>query len=196
MAKGPRYRVPFRRRRENKTDYKARRAMATSGIPRLVVRPSARSIVIQVVRSEIEGDRVITQTASRELTERFGWLGGGKSTPAAYLLGFIAGRKALREGVEFAILDIGLSSPTKGSKLFAAAKGAKDAGLRVPCSDDIVPDAGRIEGAAIAAYAGDFEEPKEYERRFSRYLERGLRPEELPAHFKVVKARIGEEWGT
>ncbi|KON31180.1 50S ribosomal protein L18, partial [miscellaneous Crenarchaeota group-15 archaeon DG-45] len=191
MARGPRYRVPFRRRREHKTDYKARRAMATSGIPRLVVRPSAGSITVQVVRSEIEGDRVVTQTASRELAERFGWLGGGKSTPAAYLLGLIAGRKALKEGVESAILDIGLGSPTRGSRLFAAAKGARDAGLRVPCDDDIAPDAGRIEGAAIAAYAGGLEEPKEYERRFSRYIRRGLRPEGLPDHFRAVKARIG-----
>ena len=196
MAKGPRYRVPFRRRREHKTDYRARRILATSSSPRLVVRPSGSSILIQVVRSELEGDRVLTQTGSTELAKRFGWLGGRKSTPAAYLLGLIAGHKALKAGVGAAILDIGLNSPTRGSRLFVAAKGALDAGLKVPCDGEVMPGADRIEGAAIAEYAGGFEDPAEYERRFSGYLRRGLRPEGLPEHFREVKAMIEEEFGS
>src|SRR2546425_1171801 len=38
MADGPRYSVPFRRRREGRTDYKLRRALVRSGKPRAVVR--------------------------------------------------------------------------------------------------------------------------------------------------------------
>lgn len=196
MAKGPRYRVPFRRRREHKTNYRARRILATSSSSRLVVRPSGRSLLIQMVRSELEGDHVIAQTGSAELANRFGWLGGGKNTPAAYLLGLIAGHKALKVGVGTAILDIGLNSPTKGSKLFATARGAADAGLEVPCDGDVMPGSNRIKGAAIAEYAGGFEDPLEYERRFSGYLQRGLRPEGLPEHFREVKARIEEEFGS
>jgi len=195
LAKGPRYRVPYRRRREHKTDYKARRILATSGSPRFVVRPSNRNIIIQITRSEIEGDQVLTQTGSTELATRFGWLGGRKNTPAAYLLGLIAGHKALKKGVEAAILDLGLRRPTKSSRLFAAVKGALDAGLKVPCDGDIMPDAERVEGATISEYAKglkSLEEPVEYERRFSEYLRRGLRPEELTDHFREVKARIEE----
>ena len=196
MAKGPRYRVPYRRRREHKTDYKARRVLATSSRPQFVVRPSNRNILIQIVRSEIEGDYILTQTSSAELSKRFGWLGGRKNTPAAYLLGLIAGHKALNQDVEAAILDLGLKRPTKGSRLFAAVKGALDAGLKIPCDGDIMPGANRIEGSTIAEFVKSLEDPLEYERRFSEYLRRGLRPEGLPHHFSEVKARIEEEFGS
>jgi len=195
LAKGPRYRVPYRRRREHKTDYKARRVLATSSSPRFVMRPSCRNIIIQITNSEIEGDRVITQTTSAELAKRFGWLGGRKNTPSAYLLGFIAGHKALNLKVESAILDLGLKRATVGSRLFAAAKGAQDAGLKLPCDDDVMPSADRIEGVTISEYANNMaEDPPEYERMFSDYLKRNLRPERLPDHFREVKARIEEEF--
>ncbi len=196
MAKGPRYRVPYRRRRDHKTDYKARLVLATSSRPRFVVRPSNRNILIQIVRSEIEGDYVLTQTNSAELAKRFGWLGGRKNTPAAYLLGLIAGHKALNQGVEAVILDLGLRRPTRGSRLFAAVKGSLDAGLKIPCDGDIMPGADRIEGATIAEYAKSLEDPLEYERRFSDYLRRGLKPEGLTGHFREIKARIEGEFGS
>ncbi len=192
MAKGPRYRVPYRRRREAKTDYKSRRILATSDRPRLVVRSSNKNITIQLVESKIIGDVVLTQVNSAEL-DRYGWLGGKKSTPAAYLLGMIVGRKALKVGVEEANLDIGLARPTSGSKIFAALKGALDAGLEVPCDSDILPEAGRIEGRSISEYAKMIEDPLERENRFSGYIKRGLRPEDLPEHFKGVKAKIEED---
>ena len=197
MAKGPRYRVPYRRRREHKTDYKARRILATSNSPRFVVRPSSRNIIIQITSSEIKGDRVITQTSSAELMKRYGWFGGRKNTPCAYLLGLIAGHKALNLNVESAILDVGIKRPTAGSRLFAAVKGAQDAGLKVPCDEDIMPSNDRIEGMTIAEYAGSMDEdPSEYERVFSYYLKRGLRPEKLTDHFKEIKKRIEEEFAS
>jgi len=195
LAKGPRYRVPYRRRREHKTDYGARRILATSSSPRFVVRPSGRNLLIQIIRSEIEGDRVLAQASSSELSKRFGWLGGGKNTPAAYLLGLIAGYRALDGGIETAILDMGLRRLTRGSRILAAVRGALDAGLKVPCDSDVMPGAERIEGQAISEYAKrlkGLEDPLEYERRFSDYLRRGLRPEDLPAHFREVRARIEE----
>lgn len=192
MARGPRYRVPYRRRREAKTDYKARRTLATSSRPRLVVRPSDRNITIQLVESKIEGDYVLVQAGSAEL-EKYGWKGGRKNTPSAYLLGLLAGKKALSKGIEAANLDIGLSRPTKGSKVFAAVKGVIDSGLEVPCDSDILPDPARIEGRTIAKYADSIEEPYDYERQFSEYLKRGLRPQGLPDHFGEVKTRIEED---
>ena len=192
MAKGPRYRVPYRRRREAKTDYKARRVLATSETPRFVVRPSGKNITIQLVKSKIEGDYVLTQANSRELNG-YGWLGGKKNTPAAYLLGLLAGRRALKEGIEEANLDLGLARPTKGSKVFAAVKGALDAGLQVPCDRDTLPEPGRVDGRTISDYAKGMEDPLESERMFSGYFKRGLRPQGLHDHFNGVKTRIEED---
>ncbi len=49
-----------------------------------------------------------------------------------------------------------------------------------------------MRGEVIADYAKNIEDPIEYERRFSVYLRRGLRPEALPSHFDEVKTRIEE----
>lgn len=192
MAKGPRYRVPYRRRREKKTDYAARRVLATADRPRVVVRVSGKNILVQVVRSAIEGDYVVAQTSSKELKKSYGWVASGKNVPAAYLLGLLAGKKAKAAGVEHAILDMGLKRATAGNKVFAVVKGALDAGLDVPCDSDIIPPPERINGSVIAEYAEQMEDPLEYETRFSVYLRRGLRPEAIQGHFEEVKARIEE----
>jgi large subunit ribosomal protein L18 len=191
LARGPRYRVQYRRRRENKTDYVTRRALVTTGVPRLVVRVSNRNVIAQVTNAEIQGDYVIAQATSRDLGQ-FGWKAGGKNTSAAYLVGYLAAKRALEAGIERANLDIGLKRATPGGKVFAAAKGAIDAGLNIPCDSDIVPLNERVSGSVIAEYAEQLEDPLEYEKRFSVYLRRGLRPEELPAHFEEVKALIEE----
>lgn len=192
MAKGPRYRVPYRRRREKKTDYAARRVLATADRPRVVVRVSGKNILVQVVRSAIEGDYVVAQTSSKELKKSYGWVASGKNVPAAYLLGLLAGKKAKAAGVEHAILDMGLKRATAGNKVFAVVKGALDAGLDIPCDSDIIPPPERINGSVIAEYAEQMEDPLEYETRFSVYLRRGLRPEAIQGHFEEVKARIEE----
>jgi len=191
LARGPRYRVAYRRRREAKTNYRIRRIMAPSGRTRFVVRASNKHIIVQLITSKIVGDVVHTQANSSEL-QKYGWLGGKKNTSAAYLLGLLAGRKALSLGIDAAILDLGLAPPTKGAKIFAAVKGALDAGLEIPCDRDIIPELGRIEGQSISKYAASFEDKSEFERVFSGYLKRGLNPQDLPGHFKTVKVGIME----
>lgn len=193
MARDARYRVAYRRRREQKTDYQARRIMATSENPRFVVRTSNKGIVVQVIKSEIIGDMVLTESASNELISKYGWQASGKSIPAGYLLGFIAGHKAVKEGIETAYLDLGLKRPTKGSKIFAVVKGAIDAGLNVPCDSDIIPSPERINGGDIANYAKVID-AEGYEKNFSMYLRKGLRPEQLPEHFEETKKKIQEDW--
>jgi len=49
-------------------------------------------------------------------------------------------------------------TPVKGSRVFAALKGAVDAGLKVPHSESILPDESRIKGEHIAAYAKSLDE--------------------------------------
>jgi large subunit ribosomal protein L18 len=71
-------------------------------------------------------------------------------------------------------------------------KGALDAGLKIPCDSDIIPEIGRIEGRSVSKYAASFEDKSEYERVFSGYLKRGLNPQDLPGHFETVKGGIME----
>jgi len=192
LAKGPSYRVPYRRRREKKTDYAARRILATSEYPRFVVRISNKTIQVQITKSEIEGDYELAKASSYELKNKYGWIASGKNIPAAYLIGYIAGKKAQEAGIERANLDLGLKRITNGNKIFAVVQGANDAGLEVPVDSDIVPSPEALNGQVIAEYAKNIEDPFEYERRFSVYLRRGLRPEALPSHFEEVKKRIEE----
>ena len=49
MATGPRYKVPFRRRREGRTNYHLRLKLLLSRQDRVVVRKSARNIQIQLI---------------------------------------------------------------------------------------------------------------------------------------------------
>jgi large subunit ribosomal protein L18 len=67
------------------------------------------------------------------------------------LTGYLAGLRAKSRGVSGAILDIGLNPPVKGSRIYAALKGAVDAGLEVPHSPDILPDDSRVSGEHIVA---------------------------------------------
>jgi len=192
LAKGPAYRVPYRRRRQKKTDYAARRILATSEHPRFVVRISNKTIQVQVTKSEIEGDYVLVKASSHELKNKFGWIASGKNIPAAYLIGYLAGKKAKEAGLDYANLDVGLKRVTSGNRIFAVVQGANDAGFEVPVDSDIVPSPEAINGQVIAEYAKNIEDPFEYERRFSVYLRRGLRPEALPSHFEEVKKHIEE----
>jgi large subunit ribosomal protein L18 len=191
MATGPRYRVPFRRRREGKTNYRSRRALILSRVPRIVVRLTLKHAIVQVIEAEAVGDRVVVSAHSRELAKTYGWLSSGGNVPSAYLTGLLCGFKAMANGVEKAFLDIGLHIPSKGTRIFAALKGALDAGVEVPHSEDILPDESRISGKHIADYGRHLaSDPEVYQQKFSVSLSRGLRPEELSEHFSEVKDKI------
>jgi len=196
MGHGPRYRVPWRRRREGKTNYYKRIKLIRSGKPRLVVRRTNKYIIVQIVEARIEGDRVIAAAHSRELVKLYGWKAGTGNTPAAYLTGMLAAYRALEKGVREAVLDIGLNEPMPGARVFAALKGALDAGLKVPHSSEILPGDERIRGEHISKWAAELAEsdPDFYSKQFSQYLERGFKPEDLPAHFEEVRSRIAEEY--
>ena len=181
MATGPRYRVAFRRRREGKTDYHQRLRLIVSRKPRLVVRGSLGDYVAQIVVTKPEGDQVLAAASAKELAKAFGYKGAPKNTSAAYLTGMLAGLKAKEAGVDEAILDIGLATNRKGSKVYAALKGAIDAGLDIPCSEDVFPSDDRIRGEHVAGNT---------KSTFAQYEKRGLKATDLPAHFDEVKAKI------
>ena len=107
MATGPRYKVAFRRRREGRTDYYVRRKLLTARELRAVVRRSNKNVSIQFEEFGMDGDKVVASATSRELG-KFGWDKSCSSIPAAYLTGYLAGKKALKAGIEYAVLDIGM----------------------------------------------------------------------------------------
>ncbi len=191
MARSGRYKVKFRRRREGKTDYKKRLALLKSGKPRMVVRKTNRYIIVQFVEFLPEGDKVVAHAFSKEL-EKYGWPYSGKSIPAAYLTGYLAAKRALEKGVNEAILDIGRYPSTRGSRLYAALKGALDAGIEIPHSDEVLPEESRVRGEHIASWAAELEETDRefYERQFSDYLKRGIDPKGIPQAFESVLNEI------
>ena len=160
MSTGPTFKVKFRRRRESKTNYVKRLALLKSGKPRLVVRKSNNATVAEGVDYRPEGDSVKSFYSSGSL-KKLGWKGHSGNLPASYLAGFACAKKALKSGVKEAVLDIGLETPVHGSRVFAALKGAIDAGLSVPADETVFPKAERIEGTHISGETKkNFEEVK------------------------------------
>jgi large subunit ribosomal protein L18 len=148
MTQGPHYRVPFRRRREGRTDYRVRSKLLRSGKPRVVVRKTLNQTIVQFIVPDPPGDRVLATAQSIELKEH-GWSAGTGNLPAAYLTGFLAGRRASAVGLKEAILDIGVQRPSRGGRLFAALQGLLDSGVAVPHSPEVLPAKDRVRGAHI-----------------------------------------------
>ena len=183
MATGPRYNVPMRRRREGRTDYHQRLRLLKSGEARLVARTSNKHVRAQLVTLSSEGDETEASAHSKDL-EEFGWDAPTANLPAAYLTGYLAGARGVDAGVETAVLDIGLNTPTPGSKVFAVQEGAIDAGLESPHNEDVFADWGRTRGEHIATYAEQREEP---------LYSGDIDATELPEQFDAVRETIGQE---
>lgn len=165
MAKGPRFAVRFRRRRAGKTNYPKRIALLKSNELRLTVRRSNNYIQVQFIKYQPNGDRTLLAVNSAVLQKKYGWKYGCKNIPAAYLTGLLAGKLATKAGISKAVADAGLRAKTKGARIFAALKGAADAGLKININPKILPSEERILGKHIAAHlknniTADFEAVK------------------------------------
>jgi len=168
-----RYQTKYKRRRVGKTDYYARKRLITQAknkynAPkyRLVVRFTNRDIIMQIVTSEISGDKVFCAAYSHEL-KAYGIEHGLTNWAAAYCTGLLIARRVLKklgidedfEGVEEpdgeyklteasegegrrpfkAFLDVGLHRTSTGARIFGAMKGASDGGILVPHSENRFP---------------------------------------------------------
>lgn len=98
-----RYQVKFKRRREGKTDYYARKRLTVQdknkyNTPkyRLVVRFSNRDITCQVAYSRIEGDKILCAAYSHELPN-YGIKVGLTNYAAAYCTGLLLARRLLNK---------------------------------------------------------------------------------------------------
>jgi len=101
-----------------------------------------------------ELERFQRLTVGREL-KKLGWTGSTGNLPAAYLTGYLAGKRAAAKGVTTAVLDLGRQHPTKGGRLFAVLKGLLDAGLQIPHDEGVLPDPERVQGAHLGGDAAE-----------------------------------------
>ncbi|CDZ98566.1 60s ribosomal protein l5 [Phaffia rhodozyma] len=98
-----RYQVKYRRRREGKTDYYARKRLVAQAknkynAPkyRLVVRFTNKEVIVQVVYAKLQGDFVFAHARSHELPA-FGIKHGLTNWTAAYATGLLCARRALNK---------------------------------------------------------------------------------------------------
>lgn len=98
-----RFQTKYKRRREGKTDYYARKRLITQAknkynAPkyRLVVRFTNRDIITQIVTSEINGDKVFAAAYSHEL-RAYGIEHGLTNWAAAYATGLLLARRVLKK---------------------------------------------------------------------------------------------------
>ena len=185
--------LALKRRRELKTDYKNRLALLKSSKHRAVIRRSLNGVRIQAVEFMGSSDKTSVEVFSKMLL-KYGWKGHLGNIPAAYLTGFLFGKLCLKAGVKECNVDIGLNRAVKGSRIFAAVKGCKDAGVGINVAEEILPDDNRTKGVHIAEYAKKMksESQDKFRKHFAAYIKAGSDPENLPGIFNQTKEKISE----
>ena len=133
----------LRRLREEKTNYRKRGTMLMGKRDFITVNITNENTQVQILTPGMTGDTVVASAHSRYLLEK-GWKGSRKSVPAAYLTGYLAGKKAIGKGAKGAILYTGTRRFTQ--RMAAALKGIIDAGLEVPADPETFPPIERING--------------------------------------------------
>ncbi|MFW9896810.1 MAG: 50S ribosomal protein L18 [Candidatus Thorarchaeota archaeon] len=192
MGKGPRYRRPFRRRFEGKTDYHKRLKLLKSRKLRVVIRSSNNHIRVQIVQSKLGGDEVLISAFSKELVSKYDWVANTGNIPASYLTGYLAGLRAKKASIQDAIFDLGMIY--NRNRVLAACKGLLDAGIEIPYNEEFFPDGieERINGKHIENYAEMLksEEPEKYEEIFSGYLKTKVNPLKISQIFSNSLKKI------
>lgn len=98
-----RYQVKYRRRREGKTDYNARRKLVAQeknkyDAPkyRLIVRISNKTILAQIAHATVQGDLILESANSKEL-QHYGIKAGATNYSSAYAVGLLLARRVLKK---------------------------------------------------------------------------------------------------
>ena len=136
-----------RRRKENKTDYLNRIKLLKSDSPRLVLRKTNKYFIAQYVTSEEAQDKIEFGVTSKNLI-KYGWpkeaLGSLKSIPAAYLTGYLFGKKIINQKKKVPIVDFGMMRCLHKTKPFGFLKGLNDSGIKINSEKEIFPDESKI----------------------------------------------------
>ncbi|KAG9138560.1 hypothetical protein Leryth_012895 [Lithospermum erythrorhizon] len=194
-----RYQVKFKRRREGKTDYRARTRLINQdknkyNTPkyRFVVRFTNKDIIAQIVSASITGDMVLASAYAHELHSTLKLVLQTRCSQRFIVLNF----NYLSE-IGSHVLDT--------HSYCRALKGALDGGLDIPHSDkrfagfnkeskqlDAEVHRKYIYGGHIADYMRTMqeEEPEKYQSHFSEYLKRSLEADGLEEVYKKVHAAI------
>ena len=126
--------TPRKRRRQGKTDYANRVGLLKSEKPRLVFRKTNKYFLVQYVLSEEAKDKIVFGTTSKELLKH-GWpkdfAGSLKSIPAAYLTGYLFGKKIQAAKAETPIMDLGMIRTLHKTKVFLNPSPKEGWGLTV-----------------------------------------------------------------
>ncbi len=186
MAKAS-YIAMLSRRREGKTDYRTRKGIIISKENFLTVRISGKNTNIQISNAQVGGDRILASAHSREL-KKLGWKGSGKSVPAAYLTGLLAGQRASKAGLKSAIVYAGIKPFRPASRIAAAVKGVIDAGVAIPVNEEALPPEERIKGEHISGYASSIRESEG--AQFSTWKKFKFTPETFGKHYDEILSKI------
>lgn len=130
-----RYQTAYRRRREGKTDYRARRSMVQQDKTkhgaakyRLVVRFTNKDVVAQIVSAEVCGDKVLQAAYAHELPA-FGLNFGLTNYAAAYATGLLLARRTL---TKLSIADKFEGNKTDGAYVEPRDKADDESEARFP----------------------------------------------------------------
>merc|ERR1712113_438050 len=215
-----RFQVKYRRRREGKTDYFARKRLIVQNknkynTPkyRLIVRFTNKTIIAQVAYATIEGDKVVADARSSELP-RYGIKAGLTNYAASYAVGLLLARRLNQKyklddtykGVEKVDgEDYYVEKEGERGALYGVLKGAVDGGLDIPHSNkrfpgynpetseyDAAAHRARILGSHVSNYMQQLleEDNDAYKRQFACYLKEGIMPDMLEGVYTSAHAAI------
>ena len=178
----------LKRIRNNKTNYRKRKAVLISKRNFVTIKVSNQNIHCQLIQPAMKGDLVLTHAGSKELA-KYGWKGSLNNLSACFLVGLILGKKMEAKKIDSAILYIGKTSFT--SKVAACLKGIAAAGINIPLSEESLPSEDRVNGSQISQYATSLKDDKaQYEKQFSKLISNNLDPEKYSKHFEEIKSQI------
>ncbi|CAB1317763.1 unnamed protein product [Coregonus sp. 'balchen'] len=202
-----RYQVKFRRRREGKTDYFARKRLVIQdknkyNTPkyRMIVRFSNRDICCQIAYAKIEGDQIVGAAYSHELP-KYGITVGLTNYAAAYCTGLLLARRLLNKfgldqvyegqvevtGDEFNVESIDGQPGAFTTKRFPGYDmESKEFNAEMHRK--------HIMGMNVSDYMSYLMEEDEdaYKKQFSRFIKNGVTPDTVEEMYKKAHAAIRE----
>jgi large subunit ribosomal protein L18 len=188
MAINKKYTISYKRKRLGLTDYKVRLRLISSMKTRLIIRRSLNNFIVQLANYDSKGDKIV-KSFNRNILRSYNWKYHLGNLPSAYLLGLLVGLEAKKLKIKELILDIGLNQSVKGSSIYALLKGALDAGLSIPHSQEILPSEERIKGKHIYDYYNLLSQDQK-NKQFSKYLNNNINISDIMKDFQETKTKI------